>query len=296
MNQIHTIGSLRTLMKQQLEGYYENRELDSLVDLLLEEYLGQSRLSLRLNADQPVPEEVLTLLKSAINRLKEHVPVQYVLGKAPFCGLEFIVNEHVLIPRQETEELVEWIIADQMNRLSTEPLRILDIGTGSGCIAISLKRRIPGALVTALDISREALVVAGSNAGLLDADILFLQNDILNPTHWNALGCFDLIVSNPPYVLPSDRIRMKTNVLAHEPAIALFVDEDHPLIFYDAIASFSQQHLLPKGSVYLEINEKMGLSVCDLFNNAGFDHSILRKDINGRDRMVQIKGSGKNRR
>lgn len=296
MNQIQTVRSIRTLMKQQLEGCYEARELDRLVDLLLEDYLGLTRLSLRLNADRQVPEEVLTSVKSAISLLKRYVPVQYILGKAHFCGLEFIVNEHVLIPRQETEELVEWIVADHMNSLGTESLRILDIGTGSGCIAISLKRRIPGALVTALDISRKALVVARSNAGLLDADMLFLQKDILNPDHWNALGCFDLIVSNPPYVLPSDRIRMKENVLAHEPALALFVDDDRPLIFYEAIASFSKQYLLPEGRVYLEINEKMGTSVCDLFHNAGFEHTLLRKDINGRDRMVQIIRSGKNKR
>lgn len=286
---MHTVGSLRVLIRRQLEGYYEKRERESLSGLLLEEYLGQSGASLCLDVNQPVTGEVFNLIESAVSLLKKHVPVQYILGKAHFCGMVFRVSEHVLIPRQETEELVGWICEDHpVSKTYSLPLRILDVGTGSGCIAVTLKKRMPGAQVTAVDISREAVDVARSNAGQLGTDVMFVQLDMLDPNQWEALGRFDIIVSNPPYVLPSDRSRMNANVTDHEPALALFVSDHKPLMYYEAIAAYSGQHLGPQGMIYLEINERMGRQVCDLFENAGFEHTELRKDIHGRDRMVRV--------
>jgi release factor glutamine methyltransferase len=278
MNQIHSVRSLRMLIKNQLGGYYATRELDNMADLLLEEYVGQPRVSLYLEADRPVTEEVFIRVRSAVSRLKKHEPVQYVLGKAHFCDMVFQVNEHVLIPRQETEELVSWIAEDQSRRGTFDALPgILDLGTGSGCIAITLKKKIPDALVTAVDISMEALVVARINADQLGADVLFLQVDMLDPARWEALGGFDIIVSNPPYVMPPDRVRMNANVLGHEPALALYVG-----------AACSSKHLQPGGMIYLEINEQMGRSVCELFRHAGFSRTELRQDIHGKDRIVRI--------
>lgn len=289
MNHIHTVRSIRSLIKNQLEGYYEPRELDSLADLLLKEYLGLSRVSLYLDADQPVTELVFILIRSAVGRLKKHVPVQYILGHAHFCDMVFKVNEHVLIPRQETEELISWIAEDHSGSSSPDATPgILDLGTGSGCIAITLKKKMPGALVTAVDVSREALQVARINADRLKANVLFLQMNMLDPAQWESLGSFDIIVSNPPYVLSSDRMRMNGNVLNYEPEQALFVSDDRPLIYYEAIAALSRQHLRPHGMIYLEIHEQKGKSVCELFNNAGFTHTELRQDIHGRDRMVRV--------
>ncbi len=289
MNHIHTIKSIRSLIKNQLIGYYEPGERDSLADLMLEEYLGLSRVSLRLDADLPVPGGVIVMVTSALSQLKKHVPVQYVLGKAYFCDMVFKVNEHVLIPRRETEELVGWIAEDHTGgRISGAPLDILDLGTGSGCIAITLKKKIPDALVMAVDISPEALALAQINAGQLGAGVLFGQMDLLDAHQWETLGLFDVMVSNPPYVLPSDRERMGANVLDHEPATALFVSEDRPLRYYEAIAAFSGNHLKPHGKIYVEINEQMGKHVCELFNHAGFKQTVLRKDLHGRDRMVRI--------
>lgn len=289
MKPIHTVRSIRSLIKNQLKGYYESRERDSLADLLLEEYLGLSRVSLRLNEDHPVTGEVYMLVTSALSRLKNYVPVQYLLGKAHFCDMVFKVNEHVLIPRRETEELVGWIAEDHSGvKIPGASQKVIDLGTGSGCIAITLKKMFPGARVTAADVSREALEVAGINAAQLGTDVLFMHMDMLDATCWEALGSFDIMVSNPPYVLPSDRARMHANVLDHEPASALFVTDDRPLRYYEAIAAFSGNHLQPLGRIYVEINEQMGKLVCELFSHAGFTQSVLRQDIHGRDRMVRV--------
>ncbi len=276
-------------MKHQLTEFYEPHELNSLVYTILEEYLGKSRIWIRMNPDVRIAEEISPMLEEAIQKLKANVPVQYILGKAYFWELDFFVNEHVLIPRQETEELIGWIREDYAPLIQSKSLGIIDIGTGSGCLAIALKKILPASSVLALDISEKALETAGVNARHHQVDIEFRLSDILNPALWKEFGQFDIIVSNPPYVLPSDKILMKANVLDHEPARALFVDDDKPLIFYEAIASFSRQHLLPEGSIYLEINDQMGPQICKLFHDSGYAQTILRKDIHDKNRFICVR-------
>ncbi len=285
-----TIGQLVAMMKRQLEGSFECRELNSVVDLILEDYLGQSRVTFRSHPDQPVTGDVVACVKKAISRLKQHVPVQYILGKASFYGLEFIVNEHVLIPRPETGELVGWILSDYRAGAYPRSSKILDIGTGSGCIAITLKRNIPDSVVVAVDISRNALEIAQLNAQALETEIQFLQMDILDPDQCDVTGPFDLIVSNPPYVLQSDKAWMDANVLDHEPSVALYVEGERPLIFTEAIASFAARNLSPAGAIYLEINEKMGSRILELFSDAGYEQTVLKRDIHDKIRMVRARG------
>ncbi|MDD5694265.1 MAG: peptide chain release factor N(5)-glutamine methyltransferase [Bacteroidales bacterium] len=287
---MNTVGQVIAMMKQQLEGYYESRELNNIADLILEDYLGQSRVTFHSQPELPVSRKVLSRIHIATERLKQHVPVQYILGRAHFGELEFMVNEHVLIPRQETEELVRWILSDLSAGIAGQSLNILDVGTGSGCIAIALKRNFPDLTVSALDISYKALDVARLNAKTLMTDIQFLQMDILNPDQWDFSGRFDLMVSNPPYVLQADKARMKANVLDHEPALALYVEDSRPLIFYEALVTFAGRYLSPGGKIYLEINEQMGSQVCDLFRDAGYRRILLKRDIHDRNRMVRIEG------
>lgn len=283
-----TIRDETIRLKDHLAGIYDPPELESVIYLILEEYLCQSRLFIRTNPDWPVPRNVLSLLDHAISRLKDHVPVQYVLGKAHFYGMKLMVNEHVLIPRPETEELVDWIRKDYIPDSSGLSLKILDIGTGSGCIAIALKRLLPASIVEAIDTSIEALRVARSNARSLDTDITFRKADILDTLSCSKLGVFDLIVSNPPYVLASDRAHMKPNVLRYEPVQALYVDDSRPLVHYEAIAAFSVHHLKYSGTLYLEIHERMGQSIMDLFRQYGFAQINLKQDIHNKTRMVRI--------
>lgn len=276
-------------LKDHLAGIYDPPELESVIDLILEEYLGQPRLFIRSNPDWPVPQNILLLLDQAVSRLKDHVPVQYVLGKAHFYGLKLMVNEHVLIPRPETEELVDWVRTDYIPGRLGLPLNILDIGTGSGCIAIALKRLFPASVIEAIDTDNEVLRIARSNARSLDTDITFRNADILDPVSCGQLGMFDLMVSNPPYVLTSDKAHMRLNVLHYEPAQALYVDDSRPLVYYEAIASFSRQHLKPNGTIYLEIHERMGQRIMDLFDYYGFAQITLKQDIHHKDRMIRIR-------
>ncbi|HNS17285.1 MAG TPA: peptide chain release factor N(5)-glutamine methyltransferase [Bacteroidales bacterium] len=285
-----TVGQVIALMKQQLDDIYEIRELNSIVDLILGDYLGQPRITFRSDPDLSVSGEVVSRVQRAIHQLKQHVPVQYILGKAHFYELDFIVNEQVLIPRQETGELVKWILDDHSAADNAHFVKILDIGTGSGCIAIALKRNIPDSMIAALDISQQALDIARLNAQTLKSDVQFVQTDILNPDQWDFPSSFDVIVSNPPYVLQSDKAWMGLNVLDHEPALALFVEDERPLIFYEAIVSFALRYLSPGGNIYLEVNERMGSQVCGLFRSAGYQETILRRDIHDKIRMIRVGG------
>ena len=259
-------------------------EASAIAFMLLEDATGQDKVQL-MTADT-ITADTSRLLSQA-HAIAAGTPVQYVLGYALFCGMKFHVNPHVLIPRPETEELVEWVI----NTLSTtENQHILDIGTGSGCIAITLARRLPQAKVTALDISSEALQTARLNAQELHVEVDFIQTDILKEplcSLSSLRSLCDAVVSNPPYICQSEAAQMEANVLDHEPHLALFVPDTTPLLFYDAIARTALSLLTPGGYLFFEINRQYGSEVISLLQSLGYTNIQLRKDQFGNDRMIR---------
>jgi release factor glutamine methyltransferase len=220
-----------------------------------------------------------------LDSLKNEIPIQYLLGKTSFYGLDFEVNPAVLIPRPETEELVDWIISYDQIHKSTKPLRILDIGTGSGCIAISLAKNIPNSQVFAIDVSEKALATAQKNAEINNVKVAFLEENILETDDLEQQ--FDIIVSNPPYVRQLEKQEIKKNVLDNEPHLALFVEDNDALVFYRKIAELAQKNLLPNGQLFFEINQYLGKEMMELLEKMGFKNIELRKDIYGNDRMIQ---------
>ena len=222
-------------------------------------------------------------------KLIQGIPLQYILGETEFYDLIVKVNQSVLIPRPETEELVDWaLITSRIINGETEILKLLDIGTGSGCIAISIKKYIPLADITAIDISEAALNIARQNADLNQVEINFIQDDIFKPTNLELINTkYDLILSNPPYVTESEKDQMLDNVLNHEPHIALFVPDNDPLVFYRAIADFALNHLKINGFLFFELNEKFGKETINLLKEKGFKEIELRQDMGGKDRMIR---------
>ena len=269
--------------KAELSGLYEEKEISNLLYILFEEYAGLKRAELAISNDLIITDPVKEKLETAVNHLKNYKPVQYIIGKAWFYGLELLVNENVLIPRPETEELVDWVIKRNIKKKN---LKVVDIGTGSGCIAIAIKKHLPASFVTAIDVSGKALDVARKNAKQHDAEVTFLSIDILNEAMVKKLSKFDIIISNPPYVLESEKKVMKPNVLEYEPGSALFVDDDHALMFYEAIVSFAGNHLKRGGELYLEINEQRGAEVELLLEKKGLGEVVLREDMQGKERFV----------
>lgn len=263
----------------QLKGLYPAEEVEGLIFYAFNHIMGFTRNQLLTEKDKHINESDLLIFFRIIRELKEHKPIQYILEEADFYNLKFKVNEHVLIPRPETEELVDWIIRDNKNK----SLKILDIGTGSGCIAISIKKNIKDADVYAMDISKDALAVAKENANKNGVEINFIPDDILKP---KTDATFDIIVSNPPYVKKEESKLMNKNVLDFEPHLALFVNDQDPLLFYKAIITFAKDHLSGAGSLYFEINESYGNEMEKLLSGEGFN-SILKKDLSGKDRMIK---------
>jgi release factor glutamine methyltransferase len=243
------------------------------------------RIDLALNPEIEIDENQLLVWNSIITELKNQKPIQYILGETFFYGLRFEVNQNTLIPRPETEELVEWIISENKKSQQSSNLKVLDIGTGSGCIAISLAKNLPNAKVSALDISEEALNVAKNNAEFNQVTIDFILADVLAIE--KLPDTFDVIVSNPPYVRESEKDLMQQNVLSNEPHIALFVENENPLLFYDKIAELAKNHLTENGVLYFEINQYLGEETVDLLKTKGFKNIELKKDIYGVDRMVK---------
>lgn len=273
----------------ELKGMYEKEEIDNFFYMLLESYLGLKRLQLALNPELTYPEKELISIFDGLKKLKQNIPIQYILGETEFYGLHFKVNNDVLIPRPETEELVECIINQQPNSKNGQ-LNILDIGTGSGCIAISLTKSLPNAKVYALDISKKALNVAKKNAELNLVDVTFIEADILDPKTWNddfKNLIFDIIVSNPPYVREQEKGLMENNVIKNEPHLALFVENNNPLQFYQAISQFAVNNLSLHGSLYFEINEYLGEQMKQLLNTFNFKKIELKQDVFGKDRMIK---------
>lgn len=263
----------------QLVGLYPETEIDSFFYILCEAYLNYKRVDIALNLhkDINIPESFNT----AIADLIAQKPIQYITETAFFYDLVFFVNPSVLIPRPETEELVDWIMSNHSNKKQT----ILDIGTGSGCIAITLAKNIIHAEISALDVSSKALDIAKQNALKNNVSVHFIEDDILNPQ--KTENTWDVIVSNPPYIRNLEKTEIQPNVLENEPHLALFVDNDNPLIFYKAIADFALKHLSKKGTLYLEINQYLGAETVTLLKQKGFNNIILRKDIFDNDRMIK---------
>lgn len=266
----------------ELSKVHPETEIQSFFNILIEFKLHLSRIQLALEHNFELDRDDLDFLENALLKLKNQIPVQYIVGETAFCGLLFKVDKNVLIPRPETEELVEWIF---QNHKKNESIKILDIGTGSGCIAISLAKNLPNAEVFALDVSAEALDVAKKNAAMNAVKVDFIQADIL--TIEKLPDTFDVIVSNPPYVRESEKDLMQQNVLSNEPHIALFVENENPLLFYDKIAELAKNHLTENGVLYFEINQYLGNETVDLLKSKGFKNIELKKDIYGVDRMVK---------
>ena len=283
------LRDIQNIYHEALDAMYGSEEVGSFFFILIEHYFGISRIQLAVDHDLVAQDS--EKLTNALSLLKQHVPLQYIIGETEFYGLPFKVSQDVLIPRTETEELVEWIL----NKVSKEDtINILDIGTGSGCIAISLAKHLINAKIYALDVSAKAIKIAKQNAAMHGVDVEFIEADILmdNLSDYRSLnGEFDIIVSNPPYVREKEKQLMKPNVLDNEPHLALFVKDENPLLFYDAITRFASRNLKSQGQLYFEINEYLGRDMIVLLNDNKFEHIELKQDIFKKDRMIKgIKG------
>ncbi len=269
----------------QLQQMYSLSEAKNITDWVFEKTASLKRTDILKNPEKLISPAADGLIQNALQQLLQHKPVQYVLGEAWFYHMKLKVNENVLIPRPETEELVEQLIKDRKSKL-TDP-SILDIGTGSGCIPIAIKKNLPAAFVTAVDISETALSVARENAVLHNTHITFKQIDFLDTRHWASLPMFDIIISNPPYIPANEKEKLSKNVSLYEPHIALFVPNKSPLIFYEKIASFGTMNLKPSGKIYLETHEEHAEKVAALFRK-DYETVMIKKDICGKDRMILI--------
>ncbi len=279
------IKEYRTQFIHDLTALYGEDEAESFFYLILENQQQLKRIDLALQPDLVFSSEALQVWDQFLMQLKNEIPVQYALGVTSFYGLDFEVNTNVLIPRPETEELVDWILNNLQSTGNNQKVKILDIGTGSGCIAISLAKNLVNAQVFALDVSEEALATAQKNAQKNQVSITFLHQNILEIN--DLLQQFDVIVSNPPYVRNLEKVEIKKNVLDYEPHLALFVENENPLIFYKKIAELAQKNLKPNGFLFFEINQYLGKETLDLLENLNFKNIELRKDIYGNDRMIQ---------
>ena len=268
------LKEIQNIFHKELDAIYDKNEIDSFFFMLTMHYYKVSRIELAVDINLAIVNQNKIL--EALDYLKQEQPIQYVIGETEFYGLPFTVNKNVLIPRPETEELVEWIISKQQ-KVNNKQLNILDIGTGSGCIAISLAKNLPSAKVYALDVSKEALQVAKHNAILNEVRVEFLNDDILNfnKSIFENLE-FDIVVSNPPYVREQEKALMKTNVLNNEPHLALFVKDNNPLQFYEAITTFSVVNLKKGGMLFFEINEYLGDDMIHLLSSNGFSEIELK--------------------
>ncbi|MEO5645492.1 MAG: peptide chain release factor N(5)-glutamine methyltransferase [Bacteroidia bacterium] len=281
------ISDIAQYFRNELSTLYEKEEIEKFIQYCFEDFVGFSKTDLLVKQDKTVSESDLLKFHFAVKDLKRGRPIQYILGKASFYGLEFIVNSSVLIPRPETEELVKLILDDAKSH--TESFSILDIGTGSGCIAIALKKNLPRCHVYALDISEEALNVAKENALRNACEIHLIHADICDAASMDKLPACTIMVSNPPYIKSSERASMHENVVEHEPHIALFVPDEDALLFYKAIAATGKLKLKSGGAMYVEINEALGIDTAILFQKAGYSDVQLLQDMQGKDRMIKAK-------
>lgn len=282
-----TVEQLSRALRQELSPLYGDGEALAMTRLIFHALKGWNATQLIINSDVRLSPYILGKIKDILARLRRHEPLQYILGEARFYGLDLKVDRNVLIPRPETEELVDMIVSENQR----SDLRVLDIGTGSGAIAIALSRNLPFSQVTAIDVSEGALNVARENARNLHAKINFIHADVFDWTP--SPESFDIIVSNPPYIAESERGDMERNVLDYEPGLALFVSDGAPLVYYSRIAAIAADALSPGGKIYLEINPRFAEGVRSLLAEAGFTGIGILKDISGRDRFAVAERSHK---
>ncbi len=286
-----TINEAYYLTKKYLIKIYDDKEAASIAELIIEKISGLKKTDRILNKQQILNKTQIDILQEYQKQLNENTPLQYVLHEAWFAGIKFFVDENVLIPRPETEELVEWIIQDVTDNLaltiSYSPLTILDIGTGSGCIAIALKKKIVNANLYAFDISESALQIALLNAQQNNTEINFFKANIFEYQNNNNLPLFDIIVSNPPYIPKKELAEMHANVISYEPHLALFVPDENPFLFYDVISNFSLLHLKQNGVLYIEIHENYANNIEKLLQKKSFKSIEIKKDLQQKNRMVK---------
>lgn len=279
------LKDLAAQFKHALHHIYGDEESESIFLIALQTVYQYKRAEYLLKKEEVVPAEVSLQLHNILAELERGKPLQYILGETMFYGLPFKVNPSVLIPRPETEELVEWVIESaELAEATGAKMRMIDIGTGSGCIAISLKKSLPNALISALDISKDAINIASANATLNESDIKFINADIRTFTTTQK---FDVIVSNPPYITNREKEEMHDNVLNYEPHLALFVANEQPLEFYESIADFAWLALSDMGLLFFEINEHLGMETVEMLTAKAFVNIELRKDMQGKDRMIK---------
>lgn len=278
------ISELKEKFFATLVELYPKEEIQSFFNILSQEYFGLSRLDIALNPKTKISLQSLNKIEDALLRLQEHEPIQYIVGNTEFYGLPFYVNKHTLIPRPETEELVDWILTENPGKESSG-MKILDIGTGSGCIAISLAKNLPNFSLCGLDFSEGALEIAERNAVLNNVNVDFFCQDILKAE--NLTEQYDIIVSNPPYVRDLEKKEMQQNVLDYEPGSALFVRDQDPLIFYRIITALAKDSLKLNGVLFFEINEFLAEEMIALLASQGFRDIEVRKDIYGKNRMIK---------
>lgn len=278
-----------------LQNMHEEQEIESFFFILTEYLHHLKRVDVALQPDFELSDSDIQKWNAIVSDLQQEKPIQYITGETWFYGLQFEVNENTLIPRPETEELVEWIIESQKSNVQSQTLAILDIGTGTGCIPISLKSNLPQVNVSAIDVSDHALEVAKRNAELNKVEINFIQANILEVQDLSQLSTpnsqlrtnFDIIVSNPPYVRNLEKQEIKKNVLEYEPHLALFVEDTDALLFYRKIAQLALKNLSPNGLLFFEINQYLGNETVELLKNLGFKNIELKKDLYGNDRMIK---------
>ena len=284
------VKDIRNYYCEQLCSIYDKDEANAMILILFEHYFNISRVKMALEPGLRLSESEMLTFHFAVKDLLKNKPLQYIIGETEFCDLKFKVNESTLIPRPETSELVTKIVNGQQTT-DNRQISILDIGTGSGCIAISLAKHIAGSKVYALDISEKALEIAKENAISNNADVTFIHDDILSLRN-NIDTKFDIIVSNPPYVRELEKAEMRDNVLNWEPHTALFVSDNDPLIFYRTILEFAKTHLNENGEVWFEINEYLGKEMTELCKAMGFSDVEINKDFRGKERVILARSQG----
>lgn len=284
------IKSYKNYFFEALSTLYDEKEIESFFYIITEHLHQKKRIDIALNPNFIIDDATLQKWESILNDLKNQKPIQYIIGETHFYGLPFLVNSNTLIPRPETEELVDLIIKECNNtQFASSNIKILDIGTGSGCIAISLAKNLPNAQVFALDVSQKAIEVAQKNAEINSVVVNFILADILEIEDIENTTAFDIIVSNPPYVRMVEKIEIKPNVLDYEPHLALFVEDNNALLFYRKIAQLAQKSLTENGKLFFEINQYLGKETVELLKENGFKEIVLKKDIYENDRMLFCK-------
>jgi release factor glutamine methyltransferase len=278
-----TLKEVYRKILEQAQTIYSLSEATTMTDWIFENVASIQRADVIKTPNLELSQSILAELDNRIHQLLLHKPIQYILGEAWFYDMKLKVNENVLIPRPETEELVGMIIT---NNQQNSDIKILDIGTGSGCIPITLKKHLPDAVITSIDFSEGAILVAKENASIQNTAIQFIHVDFLDESGWTNFPKFDVIVSNPPYIPLNEKEKMDKNVTAYEPGMALFVPDNDPLLFYKKIAAFGKKHLNPEGKIYLEIHEDYAKETAAVFTALQYDHVLVKEDMFGKERMV----------